>query len=155
WPASSSPSAGSTVPPGKTQTPGMNPASSLRFSSRTSRARSACSAPRRISTTEAAGRGVDGAPKFGCSAGPGTRPPRSPIHPPYGVELKGAFWRALAEGAAAVAADPGPLGEPGQQRDQGDRAEHREGNEDDAGTDREDVPGVVQGVAEAPAAGAR
>jgi hypothetical protein len=72
-PASSAPSAASSEPPGKTQTPGMNFASSLRRSISTSSARCECFPPRRSSTTEAAGRGVDGGPKLGISAGPRRR----------------------------------------------------------------------------------
>ena len=45
YPASSSPSSGSTAPPGNTHTPGMNLALSARFSSSTSSARSECFRP--------------------------------------------------------------------------------------------------------------
>ena len=47
------------------------------------------------------------------------------------------------------------MGEPGEQGDQGERGEDREADDGDAGGDGEDVAGVVERVADAPAAAAR
>ena len=116
----------------------MNLASSLRFSISTSSARSPCLPPRRRRTIPAAGRGVDGGPKFGASAGPSRLP--SPIGPPYrgcptGRRAPARAREGSAEGALAAAADPDAVGEPDEQRDQRDRGEDREADDRDAGGD--------------------
>ena len=134
----------------------MNLASSLRFSSSTSSARSPCLPPRRSRTIEAAGRGSEGVPRFGASAGPALslthRPTLSGVSDFAGHMARKSDTPegGSAEGALAAAAQPGAAGEPGEQGDQGERGEDREADHGDAGGDGEDVAGVVERVADRP-----
>ena len=127
----------------------MNFASSVRFSSSTSSARSLCLPPRRRSTTEAAGRGSSGVPRFGASAGPRCRSSSTLTGPPYPPRVRrlrcgsGRARRARrtqarrqSQARRAIRANGARIARP---------------IDDHPGGDREDAAGIVEAVADAPA----
>ena len=158
-PASPSPSASSTAPPGKTHTPGMNRASGFRLPEQQLDAAVGvlAAAPHQDHRRGGAGGGRSLVPRAErLAARLGNRDLAtllvSTLHDAslFSEAAAGASW-LVVERALAPAAAQALGGEPDGRGDQGQGDDRGEGDEDGAGDVREDAEGVVGGVAERPA----